>query len=115
MKGMNRETGKWISGRAHLRQSIRDILTTTRGERLIRRDYGSNVFAYIDQPLTDALTLEIMAEVANAVHDFEPRIGLTKVAVAAADPGHLTLKLEGAGAPASAGESFVIEASGAEA
>lgn len=107
MKGMDRQTGKWIGDRAHLRQSIRDILTTTKGERLIRRDYGSNVFAYIDQPLTDALTLEVMAEVANAVHDFEPRIGLTKVAVAAADPGHLTLKLEG-----TAGETVIVEASG---
>jgi phage baseplate assembly protein W len=95
MQGMDRNTGKPLAGMAHLRQSIQDILTTTIGERLICRDYGAKVFNYIDQPLNDSLTLEIMAAVANALHDFEPRIQLTKAGVHNMDGSHLTLQLEG--------------------
>lgn len=97
MRGMNRQTGSWIESLDHLRQSIHDLLTTTKGERLIVRDYGSNLFATIDRPLTDQLVLEIMSEVARVVHQFEPRIVLTKVGVVSKDAtnGHLTLKLEG--------------------
>jgi phage baseplate assembly protein W len=101
MQGMDRNTGKPLAGMAHLRQSIQDILTTTAsgggsvGERLICRAYGAKVFNYVDQPLNDSLTLEIMAAVANALHDFEPRIQLTKVGVHKSEAGHLTLQLEG--------------------
>lgn len=53
--------------------------------------------AYIDHPLTEALTLEIMSAVATTLHQQEPRITLTKVGVTAKNPssGHLTLRLEG--------------------
>lgn len=107
MKGMNRQTGQFLSGLAHIKQSIYDILTTTKGERLICRDYGSRVFSYVDQPLTDHLQLEIMAEVANVLHAFEPRIQLTKVSVVSTDSpnGHLTLKLEGT----YQNEAFILE------
>lgn len=113
MKGMNRQTGKFLSGIVHLKQSLQDILTTTarskeaKGERLICRDYGSKLFSYIDQPLTDHLTLEIMAEVANVLHSFEPRIQLTKVSVVSKDAinGHLTLNLEGL----YENEAFIVE------
>ena len=44
MTGMDRETGKSLSGIEHLRQSIRDILTTPIGSRVMRRDYGSRLF-----------------------------------------------------------------------
>jgi phage baseplate assembly protein W len=95
MQGMNRNTGKPLAGMAHLRQSIQDILTTTIGERLIVRNYGANVFSFVDRPLNDTLILEIMAGVANALHDFEPRIQLSKVAVEKSSGHHLTLRLEG--------------------
>ena len=107
MKGMDRENGRLIGGTDHLRQSIRDILTTTKGERLICRDYGANLIDYLDQPLTDHLTLEIMSAVANALHAFEPRLTLTKVGLVARDSpsGRLTLRLEGTYAE----EAFVVE------
>lgn len=97
MRGMDRQTGTWCQGLTHLKQSICELLTTTKGERLIVRDYGSNLFSYIDRPLTDQLILEMMSEVARVVHQFEPRIVLTKVGVVSKDAtnGHLTLKLEG--------------------
>lgn len=41
MTGMSRETGKALDEAAHISQSIRDILTTPVGSRLMRRTYGS--------------------------------------------------------------------------
>ena len=42
MTGMSRETGRACDDElAHIRQSIRDILTTPVGSRIKRRDYGS--------------------------------------------------------------------------
>ena len=41
MNGINATTGAALSGMDHLRQSIRDILTTRVGTRVMRRAYGS--------------------------------------------------------------------------
>jgi Bacteriophage baseplate protein W len=43
MNGIDASTGKNISGLAHLRQSVRDILSTPIGTRVLRRDYGSRL------------------------------------------------------------------------
>ena len=37
---MNRNTGKAITGVAHLTQSVADILLTPIGSRVMRRGYG---------------------------------------------------------------------------
>lgn len=46
MNGVNSRTGKRLSGVAHLRQSVRDILTTPVGSRVLIRDYGSELFSF---------------------------------------------------------------------
>lgn len=51
--GMNRETGKAITDLDHIRQSIRAILITPVGTRVMRREYGSLLSALIDQPQND--------------------------------------------------------------
>ena len=71
---MNSNTGKGISDAEHIRQSIQDILTTPRGSRVMRRDYGSDLFELIDQPHTPALRLQLMAAIVAAIHQWEPRI-----------------------------------------
>lgn len=43
MLGTDANTGKALEGMAHLRQSIRDILGTPLGSRVMRRDYGSEL------------------------------------------------------------------------
>ena len=52
--GINTNTGRSISGKAHLRQSIADILSTPIGSRVMRRNYGSHLFDLIDQAANDA-------------------------------------------------------------
>ena len=48
--GMNSQTGLSISEVEHIRQSVRDILVTPVGSRVMRREYGSLLSQMIDQP-----------------------------------------------------------------
>lgn len=60
-RGMNSQTGLSISEAEHIRQSVRDILVTPIGSRVMRREYGSLLAAMIDRPQSPALRLQIMA------------------------------------------------------
>ena len=95
MQGMNAATGAAVAGLAHLRQSIRDILTTRIGTRVMRRDYGSDLSALVDRPMNPALKMDLYAETAKALRRWEPRFRLRRVAVTEAKPGAMTLYLEG--------------------
>lgn len=96
MSGMNAMTGRRLSGIAHLQQSVRDILTTPIGSRVMRRDYGSRLFELVDAPMTPETLLEIYKSVADALELWEPRLRLTRVQVSAAsEAGRLHLDLEG--------------------
>ena len=93
---MNRDTGRSISGAAHLRQSIADILTTPLGSRVMRRDYGSLLPGLIDQPFNDATRLRACAAVVMALMRWEPRVRLSRIQLAAGDqPGSAMLDIEG--------------------
>lgn len=95
MIGIAATTGKRLGGLDHLRQSIRDILTTPIGSRVMRRDYGSRLFDLIDAPMNRATILDIYAAVADALERWEPRFRLREVVATDAAPGHVTLSLTG--------------------
>jgi len=95
MLGMNAETGKAMEGMEHLEQSIRDILLTPLGTRIMRRSYGSRLTYLLDQPMNDALIASIQGAVVEALTNYEPRIKLTRVVVNGADIGVLNLTIEG--------------------
>lgn len=93
---MNRHTGKALSELAHLVQSVEDILTTPLGSRVMRREYGSQLFELIDQPLNDHTRLRAYAATALALIRWEPRLRLTRVQLSlGSNPGNATLTLEG--------------------
>lgn len=95
MNGTNATNGKSLDGIAHLRQSIRDILTTAVGTRVMRREYGSRLPLLIDAPMNRETLLELYAETAAALLRWEPRFRLQKVTTEAADPGRVELNLTG--------------------
>ncbi|MBY0445834.1 MAG: GPW/gp25 family protein [Burkholderiales bacterium] len=74
MAGLNKHNGHAIDDLAHIQQSVADVLTTPLGSRLMRRDYGSEIPALIDQPLNGATRLRVMAATATALKKWEPRI-----------------------------------------
>lgn len=95
MNGMNAQTGRVLSGIDHLRQSLRDILATPIGTRVMRRDYGSRLFELVDAPMNNATLVELYAATAEAVMRWEPRFKLTRVRAASAAPGRVVLDLLG--------------------
>ena len=95
MQGMSRITGKYLNDLEHLKQSIVDILTTPIGSRVMRREYGSNLFYLVDRPINRDLLQQIYAAVAEALERWEPRLNLKKVTVDEVKDGRITLSLSG--------------------
>ncbi|MDR1235563.1 MAG: GPW/gp25 family protein [Holosporaceae bacterium] len=95
MKGMSRTNGQYLDDLEHLKQSIIDILTTPIGNRVMRREYGSNLFYLVDKPVNREFLQLIYAAVAEALERWEPRLQLKKVTVDEFKDGHITLSLSG--------------------
>lgn len=96
MIGMDATTGKALDGTEHLAQSIGKILTTPRGTRPMRRDFGSDLFDLIDRPINAANLMLMRAATALAIRQWEPRILIGKIGIAGtfAD-GTLTISIAG--------------------
>lgn len=110
MRGIDANTGKSLSGLEHLRQSIRDILTTPIGSRVLRRQYGSQLFQLIDAPLNRSTVMDLYAATADALTRWEPRFRLTKVTASMPTVGVVVLDLVGVYLP----DGQVITLSGIE-
>lgn len=89
MIGMDRRSGQPLSGLAHLKQSIEDILTTPLGSRRMRPEYGSKLRRMVDLPLSEGWKSAVQAEVARALGRWEPRIALSSVRVVAVVEGRV--------------------------
>lgn len=107
MKGMNRQTGRYVTGTERLWQSIWDILTTPVGSRVMRRDYGSRLFELVDAPMTSATIMQIYAATAAAIQRWEPEFVLERVSVVSVTDGAWTLSLVGSYVPT--GETVTLE------
>ena len=77
--GMSRETGRRLTDSEHIGQSVRDILITPVGSRVMRREYGSLLSALIDQPQNPAVNGQVMAACYMAILKWEPRVRLTSI------------------------------------
>jgi len=91
--GMNAQTGRSLDTLEHIQQSVRDILTTPLGSRVMRRDYGSLLPELIDQPLHGATALRAYSATVVALMKWEPRIRVQKITrlVSTERPGRLDL------------------------
>lgn len=99
MNGTSATTGQRLAGIEHLRQSIRDILTTPIGSRVMRRDYGSRLFQLVDSPMNRATLVQIYAATIEALARWEARIRVERVVAAAAQPGRVSLDIHGVYVP----------------
>lgn len=95
MIGTDASTGKALGGIDHLRQSIRDILTTPIGSRVMRREYGSRLFELVDAPMNRSTLLNIYTASIEAIQKWEPRIKVKSVLASSAAPGRVVLDVVG--------------------
>ena len=92
--GMSASTGARIDGLEHLRQSVRNILQTPRGSRVMRRDYGSRVFEYVDAPTNAKYNADIYQAIAVALRRWEPRVAVKKITLSKPKPGMVIISLD---------------------
>ncbi len=106
---MDASTGQPLTGSAHLVQSIRDILTTPIGSRVMRRDYGSLLPELIDQPITERLIQQIRAATVMALLRWEPRVLAKKIGITVDGPAlTATLTLTVLGTPQHTDTTLVV-------
>ncbi len=60
-------------------QNIRLILTTIKGSDIHRPDFGSELYLWIDKPLTAINQGRIKAEIVDAIERWEPRVKIKEV------------------------------------
>ena len=99
MKGMNASTGRTISGRDHLMQSVGKIVATPLASCVKRRTFGSELPDLIDAPNNGAVRTRLYAAVATALMRWEPRLMLNRVSLTSDDKtastGALYLDIDG--------------------
>jgi len=75
----DRATGQTIYGWQAVHQSVRELILTSFGDRVMREHYGSIIPAFLGRNVT-ADVLERMATVLGAATDvFEPRFAITNI------------------------------------
>lgn len=85
----------WSSGAQSIRESIRIILTTDPGERLMLPGFGAGLRTFLFEPNVPATHRLIEERVLQALQRWEPRIAVSSVAVAPhpVDLGQATVSL----------------------
>lgn len=69
-----------------IRQAIRIILGTARGERVMRPDFGAGLHQLVFEPLNTTTMTLVRQEVEQALIEWEPRIDQITVEVSANPP-----------------------------
>ncbi|MBB5576381.1 MULTISPECIES: GPW/gp25 family protein [Rhizobium] len=94
--GVSAASGKQLSNWGHVEQSIRKILTTPKGSRVMRRTFGSDLLDLIDAKMTRRTILAVYAAAATAILEWEPRYRMTAGRVTRADAdGSIMLEIFG--------------------
>lgn len=71
----------WSSGEENVRESIRLILMTEPGERLMRSGFGCGLRAFLFEPNTTTTRALIRDRITRAIGEWEPRVQLDTVNV----------------------------------
>lgn len=85
-----------VSGPVDIHQSLRILLSTRLGERVMREDYGCDLSGLLFEEMSQGLINQITGLVSDAILYHEPRIDLSKIDVASseAEQGLLLIQLE---------------------
>jgi phage baseplate assembly protein W len=92
---MDRETGAAISDAAEIAQSVREIIRTVPGDRVMRADYGSELMRLTDVPLNPAGRARITQATAKALATWEPRLRIGRVVFTETALGSVVQEVQG--------------------
>ncbi|MES2108667.1 MAG: GPW/gp25 family protein [Bacteroidota bacterium] len=68
-----------LSDEADIESSLQILLSTRKGERVLRPDYGCNLDELVFEPLTTTFETYIKDLIATAILYYEPRIDVNKI------------------------------------
>ena len=78
-------------GEEDIQNSLRILLSTTLGERVMQPKYGCNLSDLLFETLDTTLTTEMKNRVQTGILFFEPRIDIEKITLTQNDQGGLVL------------------------
>ena len=64
-----------------VKQSVKNLILTFRGERPVNPDLGSNIRALLFEPADDFTEFDLKEEIESTIRNHEPRVELTNVEV----------------------------------
>jgi len=79
----------------HIRQSIRTLLLTGRGERVMRREFGNRLGAFLFENIDATTATLIKSQVRSVVELYEPRVEIEEIKVLGTprEPGVIGVEL----------------------
>lgn len=77
-----------------IRQSIRIILSTNPGERVMRPDFGAGLRDFVFEPVDQSIAHRLQTRVQESLIDWEPRIDVLKVDVTLDAVTHSTVNIQ---------------------
>lgn len=96
--GMDRNTGKLITGLPYLRQRFFDAMNTPLGSIVGRRLYGSRLYEMIDRNVDDSFRMdayirvaEAVANPANGLEDYQ----LSEMTISKTSENHIAILVTG--------------------
>lgn len=70
-----------VTDRDAIRQSLRNIVDTARGQRVMEPQFGAGIQRFLFEPLDDQTGMELGKIIEANIKSFEPRVRLTAVNV----------------------------------
>ena len=77
---MNILTGKKQTIDDNIKQSIELLLRTSKGERVLNRNFGTNLYKLMDQQI-NLVKSEVVMEVLASIKEFETRVANLEVSI----------------------------------
>lgn len=80
-----------------IKESVVQIITTSRGERIMRPSFGCNAFDYVFESFNEDLQLRVERDVRQAITKWEPRVRVDAVQVVSSEvvePGQITIRVQ---------------------
>lgn len=97
-RGMDRQTGRWITGKPYLRQRLADVINTPLGSLPGARQYGSQLYQLVDHNVGPDFYMSAYEYLADAINhpvngldDFQ----LQTMLIARIAPHHYEISITG--------------------
>jgi phage baseplate assembly protein W len=111
MQDVTHDLSGRIDGLARCLRAIETILTTRKGTRVMRRDFGSDLLALIDRPMNEMTIMDAIMSVVEPINTWEPEFQVKRVLInEASSAGNLDLTIEGIYKPLNTAASLTINA-----